>query len=60
MKTIITILLLLVGIYAIYYTYKDRKKHSSFNSAYIFHFRGYIAGIIFIVIGLLRLFGYLK
>jgi uncharacterized membrane protein len=60
MNTIISIILLLVGFYAIYYTYKDKKNHSGFNSAYIFHIRGYIAGVIFISIGVLRLFGFLN
>lgn len=59
MDTIISILLL-IGFYAIYYTHKNEKNHSSFNSAYIFHIRGYIAGIIFISISVLRLFGYLN
>lgn len=60
MKTIISISLLLIGFFAFYHTYKDKKNHSGFNTEYIVHFRGYIAGVIFITIGLLRLFGYLK
>ena len=60
MKTIISILLLLIGFFAFYYTYKDEKNHSGFNTGYIIHLRGYVAGLIFITIGLLRLFGYLK
>ncbi len=62
MKEIIySIVFIIIGMFFLFFTYKDgEKKEVNLTTSYVSHIKGYLAGFGFIILGVLKLFGYLK
>lgn len=57
MNTFWSIALIVLGILILIITINDgRKKKTELTTSYIMHLKGYIGGIIFIIIGLIKFF----